>query len=390
MKGQVYSLITVLIVFPLMMYILFFVTSSQSARYSGLEKVVSDQIYQVERSIERDFGRASGTSCKRALLAVSGDVVENGRYVNDSVGLLTELMIDGTLNGNENFYMENNTLGDWMNAILGVETGFNTNLNHSYPLIENSGGIELKVTVNLSTDVSDGLGIARKSRNMEKETPVSVEGIDDPIFPLNTQGYIRRLVTEYPHPYYALKVVTGTSSGSCSGEVSFDAGTPDPEKILVTENASGVSGFRGVIGEAGDIPAVSCYVVSAPGAVVLVSQAVQQSGYESIYLDSNTAGVWSLPLAEGIENGHYYREDGPDMLKRLEGDLSPSQDGLQTFVSIPELRAQGIPVKETQTRLAFLYFSQQIYNGERVRGLPDWFRIDTEHAATYNLTELLG
>ena len=389
MKAQFYSLITVLIVAPLMMYILFYITASQTIGYSGAEKVVADQIQQVERNIERDFGRAVGISCRRALLAASSNIITEGRYVNSSADILLELMLNGTLGGNESFYMINNTLENWKSAMLDIETGFETILDYDNLQIENHDGLNVKAAVNLSVSVSDKLGIAGVDRGVKKTVLVSVKDINDPIFPLNTQGYIKRSIREYPYPYYAVKIVKGNSSGSCSGVVSFDPEATDSEKILVTRNASGISGFRGVVGETDDAPDVSCYIIGASGAVELINQTIMHSNYTQIYLDSNTSGVWSLPINEGIANGYYYKENGPDMLMRLEGNLSPSVNGFQTFVSIPELETQGVPVRETQTRVAYLYFSDQIYNGQRVRGLPDWFRIDAEHAAIYNLTELL-
>ncbi|MFQ5648062.1 MAG: hypothetical protein ACE5FW_02390, partial [Candidatus Aenigmatarchaeota archaeon] len=156
-----------------------------------------------------------------------------------------------------------------------------------------------------------------------------------------------------------------------------------------TYNASGISGFRGVVGETPDTPSVSCYLVSAANAIDLVNSSGLESGYWPVYLDGPTSAAWSLPLLEGVEEGYYYPGAGPGLLMRLEGNMTSVPEGMESFVRIPDLQAQGIPTKPYQTLVDYLYFSEQILNGTGVRGFPGWFRIDPGHAAVYSLTELL-
>lgn len=388
MRGQFYSLMAVLIIIPLVLFMAFFLAGAREARFGVTERVIADQEHQVASFTEDDLSRALSISGRRALLAAVNDVVINGQALDDSGAVLEELVLDGTLNGNESFIMTGNTLDDWRDSILGVRTGFDVSVEHYGFGLYGAGGFRVAFGSWVDVNVSDSLGISRIDRSVWKESHAYVTGLEDPLYTLNTEGFIQRVITEYPYPYYALKAAEGASSGNCSGNVTFDAGSPDSGKILVTGNASGISGFAGVVSETGDLPSVPCYIVSAPGAVEGINSTVQ-SGYWGIYLDEATGGAWSIPLLEGLAEGHYYPESGPDLLLRLEGNLTGIPEGMESFVRIPDLQAEGIPVKSGQSLVDYLYFAEQNYNGEGVRGFPGWFRIDTAHAAVYGLTELL-
>ena len=79
----------------------------------------------------------------------------------------------------------------------------------------------------------------------------------------------------------------------------------------------------------------------------------------------------------------------PLFLSRLEGSLLPESDSMETFVYVPDLTSQGIPVKENQSLVGYKYFSEQDFNGGKVRGFPDWFIVDSGDTSRYNLTDLM-
>ena len=389
MRGQLYSLIAVLLVIPLIFFVAFYVTATQSIKLGTVEKIVADQEHQISNSLDNDFGRVVSISGKRALLAAINEVMLRGNPIGSAVDGLEELLVNGTLDGNESFVIANNTLEDWKAGAMEAIEWFTLVVDYYNLTIENHDGFNLRYMIGADINVTDKLNISRITKSTAKDVLISVDGLEDPMFPLETQGYVRRTISRHSYPYCAIKIVSGTAAGECSGEVTFDAGSPDSGKILVVQNGSGISGFAGVVSESGDLPSVGCYVVGAANAVGLVNETVQGSGYTELYLDSGSSGVWSMPILEGVEYGHYYAGTGPDMLYRLEGSLDTVANGINTFVNIPQLQALGIETKPEQTRLAYLYFSDQIYTGQQVRGMPDWFRIGAAHAGDYNLTELL-
>ena len=88
-----------------------------------------------------------------------------------------------------------------------------------------------------------------------------------------------------------------------------------------------------------------------------------------------------------LDERYYYVGNGPDFLKRLEGNYTASQNGLMTFINIPELEEEAFTIQD-YSRVAFLYFSDQ-GACSKVRNAPDWFGIDDTYAEEFNLTGLL-
>jgi hypothetical protein len=394
MDGQVYSLIAILIAIPLILFVTFYLSGEQHMDYAAIDKVVADQMHEVERSIEKDFVQAMSISGKRAFLAASNDVIREGRKLDDANARLLELLTNGSLYGNYTYVMENNTINDWMDKITDMDLGFGIGLNYSNLTLQGYDAFNILLSVNLKINVTDELNASRIDRSLPKESLISIEQVEDPIFALNTFGFISRPIKEYPYPYHAIEIVSGTSDGTCRGNVTFDPMDPDAsEKILVTEDAFGASGFLGIVAETSFIPSASCYVVNAFDAVNKTKAITEWSGYPALFIDNETSAVWSLPVYEIPYEGYYtsFESDtGPDIFERLEGSLtSSSENGMETFINVERFQLVGLPVKTEQVSVEYLYFSYQSINGVPARGMPPWFRIDFTRAAKYNLTDLM-
>lgn len=394
-KGQVYSLIALLMTIPILFFMTYYISSIQTMKFGTSERIIADQLKETERSIETDFVRATEISGIRACLGATDYMIREGQPLDSAELRLEELIVNGTLFGNQTYVMQNNTMDDWRNDIYSITPEFNIFLDYSNFSIQNYNGFYLLARVRLYFNISDKLETAKISKNVEKNILIPLENIEDPIFPYKTNGVVPRSIVFYPYPYHAIKIVTGSdSSGSCSGNVTYNPSDPSPgEKILVTQNASGISGFAGVVGEYSDLPGTSCYVVGTGNAVNLTQTLLNQSGYPELYLDQNTNGLWSLPINDALDKGYYSRfenSSGPNLLQRLEDNLSESTNGMETFVNIPDFQNWGIPVKTNQISLAYLYFRTTTHTGVPVRGLPSWFRINSTYAARYNLTDLMS
>jgi hypothetical protein len=189
-----------------------------------------------------------------------------------------------------------------------------------------------------------------------------------------------------------MNAVTGSvnSSGTCLGPVTFNKSLDDNTKILVAENLTGVvfSRHLGIILEDEDnlTVQIACSLTGNGSAVTLIDDIITSTGYENIYIDELTESAWSMPGAERLGERYYYRGDGPDFLQRLEGNYSPSANGIVTFVYVPELEEQAFVV-DGYSRVAYLYFSGQ-GGCQKVRNTPDWFGIDNTHAGEFNVTDL--
>jgi len=389
-RGQMYSIIAVFVIVPLVIFIAFYITASQDMKFGTNERVVADQQHQVEQGIENDFVRAVKITGRRAALAAVNNAIMTGKYLDNSTERIKELITNSSIYGNASILMANNSLYVWMSRIAAQNHSFNVDINFSYLKVENYDGMNIKVSMLLVVNVSDRLNLSRIDRSSQKDVIVSIEGLEDPIFPLSTAGAVKRVVNAYPFPYYTKKLAGTLNTGNCSGNSTYNPSDPaHADKILVVHNTTGIAdltlqGFRGVVTEASEnlnSRGVSCFVSGAAGATQIPQN-------QAAYIDNLTASAWLLPIITGAQSNYYYRGLGPNFLQRLEGNLSASPDGngLESFV-IQEI---GIPDKGTQTRMDYLFFSNQSYPGcRKARWVQEtWLRLQPPEITRYNLTDL--
>lgn len=388
-SGQMYSILMILMIVPILLFLVLYLTASQDLKFGTTEKIIADQQHQVAQEIENDFVRAMKITGKRALLAAVNKVAVDGEYLDNSTLRIHELITNSSLYGYSNTLMANNTLSEWRSRVLSQEHSFIIDASFSDPVVQNYDGINIKISMVVTVNVSDRLNASRIDRVVLKEVLVSVDGIEDPTFPLNTNDYVKRVVTAYPFPYYTMKIQGSQNVGNCSGNSTYNPNDPSPSgKILVIQNTTGISnpalqGFSGVVVKDTEnlgLKGVACFV---SGATEVLS--IPQG--QKTWIDNMTASAWLLPINIGIQENHYYKGAGPNFLQRLEGDLSPSPDGkgLESFVA-DEI---GIPDKPVQTRVDYMFFSNQSYPGcKRARWVDDWIRLQPSEMSRYNLTEL--
>ena len=386
-KGQVFSLIAILLVVPVLLFLSFSLRSTQTSASQQIEKIIADQEGHLAQNMERDFIRALEITGKRAVLASLNYVLQNGLYLTNSIDSLVELMDNGTLGGNISVIMIDNTMNDWINKVLSVESGFQNNLSYTDLQIQNYDAFNINISTKVIINITDNLNISEINRIEKKDVIVGIESFEDPIFIIGTLGLSGRSVLRYNYPYTAKKIGIGTGNGYCSGNVTFDNTTPDINKILITHNASGVNGYAGVVSDTNDAPSISCYLTGISNIIDLTNQTIIESNYTTLHIDNSTQALWSVPMIDNLDKYYYFENstNGPNYLQRLEGDLTSSSDGMETFV----LQEAGAPDKPSQSRIAYQFFSNNTINGVGVRGFPPYFKIDPGQAGKYNLTDFL-
>ena len=119
-----------------------------------------------------------------------------------------------------------------------------------------------------------------------------------------------------------------------------------------------------------------------------VSRKISQTLYEGNYAtDSDITNLLSH-----FDNNYYAANpSAPNFLKRLEGNLSANENGIESFVDTSEFSQQGISIL-TKSDIDYIYFSSNNPTYYSVSGMPSWFNIDSEddHLTKYNVTELIS
>lgn len=80
----------------------------------------------------------------------------------------------------------------------------------------------------------------------------------------------------------------------------------------------------------------------------------------------------------------YYRAStlAPSFIMRLRGNLTASPYGIESFVNLDDLNAQGFIVNNAYSPIDYLYFSNSTttnYCPQSGSPLPTWFKLDSEH-----------
>lgn len=387
MKGQLYSLIALMVAIPIFLFLAYYMTSAQAPSDAAMRKVVSDQVHEMERGMEDDFSRAVNIAARRAMLTLLMEMTDTGAYESNASSILMELIINGSMEGDDTPMMSGNTLPEWHSRLLSVRTGFTKSFSYELLSVNRSEGFNLLAEVHVIANVSaDGIRI---DREFDDVIQIPLADIEDPIYSVETGGMMTKSISPYQYPYFVQKIASGTVNSTCFGNVTFDSGSPNANLILITNDSTGMSGYAGIVSATGT-PSQNCYMTGVAGAVALVSQAVSNVGYGGLLIDSPTSGLWSVPFRQGLENGNHFNNYGVDMIDRLEGNLVSGDGGFISFVNTDDLELTGTPIKENQTRTDYLYFSDEIVNGKVVRGMPDWFRIDDATATRFNLSSLVN
>jgi len=123
------------------------------------------------------------------------------------------------------------------------------------------------------------------------------------------------------------------------------------------------------------------YIVETRGKV---SRKINKTPYEGNYVSDSDTTNFSLHL-----QSKYYTFNplAPSFIYRLEGKKEASEYGIESFVYIPELSAQGLPVYE-KSCIDYIYFSSSNPTSYKIQGMPDWFFLDNEHLEKYQVDKL--
>lgn len=119
----------------------------------------------------------------------------------------------------------------------------------------------------------------------------------------------------------------------------------------------------------------------------LVTNTIIRSPYEVFVVGADVSN-----LKSHVENSYYVASNSsPSFLDRLEGVNAPNVNGIESFVYLPSLTAQGVSTSDKSV-IDYIYFSSSNPPHFSVTGMPSWFGIDNEdgHVAKYGVGGLIS
>jgi hypothetical protein len=201
MKGLIYTIISVLMVASIIAILLSYASISYSLRKDTAEKIISDQLHYFAKNVEEDIERALRIAGKRALVAAVDNVTLGGEPFpqGEAINKIFELAQNGTLDGSRNDFMVNNSISYWMDVIEEkANKTFKFKLNTSKIEIRPYDSFNILFRINFTINISDNTETIRIYRDGQKEALISIEGLEDPLIPLLTQGRYRKTIWKCP------------------------------------------------------------------------------------------------------------------------------------------------------------------------------------------------
>ncbi len=365
-------------------------------------------------SVIRDLGKTIEGSTQRALLACVNNISQSNPPLplqKDANITVKELIINGTLDGEKIFMMENSTVPYWIQKIAYVSTlrGFDVDINtgkiNETLVVKPYSSFYLLVEAYISINITDMQGVSALNRTTRISKTVSIEGLEDPLYVLYFHDLSKNYVWESPYiGNYTQVLIHGSDGGN--GDIYGDATKTGDfvGKILVVENPpADLSGALGVVSK-NNFPDPGIPYVINDSALDIISEG------QSILLNGSgtSSKVWYIEnLKKHIdgetstnEDHSYYQAsgNGPSYLDRLEGEFevqdkySSQTDntiGLESFVDKTIFPEEFSPEQE-KTNIDYFYFSTST-TGNKVKGVSDsnWFRMDSEHHQNYSVELLI-
>jgi len=146
--------------------------------------------------IEKDIQRGIYIASFRALLAVQQHITAEGQYLTDLDATYTELLVNGSVDGNYISVMNDTELNKWINKIKYEASKSAIGLNYKIDDVElvhlSSWIVETRLSVTLN--ITDSRGTARWVRNQTINSTLNITLFEDPVYAVNTFGNVINLI----------------------------------------------------------------------------------------------------------------------------------------------------------------------------------------------------
>ncbi|MEM7821529.1 MAG: hypothetical protein QXX38_01810 [Candidatus Aenigmatarchaeota archaeon] len=201
MKGIFFS--TILFFFTI--FLVMFISSQRMLiSFYSSQKSVENRINSMigfYESIVFDSKKSMEIIGRRAISAAINYIISNGQPLNSSNNTIVELMLEGTLDGVEQGLMESSTIRDWKNTIeyLGGLQGFKTDVSIEDMFVQQSDSFYLLISYSIFVNISDTITQTNISKSSREQSLLSIENLEDPIYPLSTYGRVVNVIRKSPH-----------------------------------------------------------------------------------------------------------------------------------------------------------------------------------------------
>ena len=195
MKGIFYSAITILFVAPILVVAFVYVNSLDTYSKIDTSKTVGDKVASYSKSVNSDLPRAMKIISRRSIDTNLNYIDLTGVPLDNAEARISETIHNGTVFGNSTV-VNNFTITNWANSITakGSSYGFATNVSVIGVNITPLDSYHVLVHTVVSVNVTDVTSSTNLYRIYSVGIPISIEGLLDPLYTLNTNGLLKRVI----------------------------------------------------------------------------------------------------------------------------------------------------------------------------------------------------
>lgn len=234
-KGYFFTVAITLLIIPFLLLVTFSATQDRSTVDDAAGKIRCDELQYFVEDVKRDLDRAMGVFGRRATIYAIDHVVSNNDPLDDYVfqnctsyvyhetgatAAIAELILCATLDGANVSAMQNHTMPLWIDKMTsqGVDMNFQANITLQNITITPYDAFSFAIIVNNSVDVFDESDMCfYQGTSVETVAYTSLIGLEDPLYPLYTNGLMTSAIQNCTAPYVEFPGMAGCTPDDGSG-----------------------------------------------------------------------------------------------------------------------------------------------------------------------------
>ena len=373
------------------------VSQTENIRTSNADRIGEAAFFL--QSTFTDMDRSLNIATRRALTGTTNYVVLTGESLESPRDNVSEVLVNGTLNGNPINGTENASLKEWSSRVAEIadRSGYELSVrveNYSF----NEDGMQIDSSFSVFGSLRDPTTLTTFNKTESANTTVSIQDVEDSMLLVESIGRYSNQYKScgFTEPAEILYTGTQNTSGTFHGYAEKNPSdlstvSDKSDKILVVNNVdsyqtSEVNNFGAVVSdlESSNPQTFSTRYVFGASSISDIDN--------NMSLIIKNENVWRSGFREMFREGCYVPdENGPGFFDRMEGKTYGEDEGLATLIDIsllpPELQKSGSSV-------GYVYFNESGDFGDlnEISGVSDeysWFRLDQDHVDYWGIEDLV-
>jgi len=243
-KGIFFTLTSI----SLLALIIFIGSISYQYKYSdkaSITEVRVDTMNSFVKNIDGDLARASYIASFRSLVSIQEFISTKGIFIENLSSAFKELFLNGTLNGTNVSFMENNTFGYWSQKIEeeSNKIGINMNVSAKNVSIFQQDPWRVAVDVNVSIYFYNAMFNVSWSKNKTVSIYVDIVGFEDPFYTIYTNGNVIKNIRRTPYEGNYTHQLDVTNLEVHVNETYYAAFTGAPSFLMRLQNDTSASQY---------------------------------------------------------------------------------------------------------------------------------------------------